>query len=75
MKNIGSEMNDTMLSFKLNEKSQSFCIDIKDILARYTTDVIASCAFGVEANSLKDPNSEFRESGIFSSYSNFSISS
>ena len=38
-------------------------VEIKELLARYTTDVIGAFAFGIECNSLKYPQHEFRVMG------------
>ncbi|XP_046981040.1 cytochrome P450 6k1-like [Schistocerca americana] len=38
-------------------------LDIKEVTARCTTDVINSCAFGISSNSVGNPDAEFRELG------------
>ncbi|XP_058802793.1 cytochrome P450 9e2-like [Phymastichus coffea] len=34
-------------------------VDIKDLFTKYTNDVIAICAFGLDVDSFKNPNNEF----------------
>lgn len=66
---MGQNLNSYLLKQnKDTENAQSFQLELKELCAQYTTDVIASVAYGVEANSFKDPNSDFRRSGreIFS---------
>lgn len=37
--------------------------DMKDICSKYTNDVIALCAFGIQVDTLKNPKNEFYEMG------------
>lgn len=43
--------------------ASTFDTDMKEVLAKYTTDVIGNVAFGLEMNSIKDENSQFRTMG------------
>ena len=53
----GEQLKEHVESTWRNKKS----LDIKETAACFTTDVIGTCVFGIECNSFKDPNSEFRK--------------
>uniref|UniRef100_A0A1A9Z5A0 Cytochrome P450 n=1 Tax=Glossina pallidipes TaxID=7398 RepID=A0A1A9Z5A0_GLOPL len=55
IRQIGCELEDF-----LAQKGDTFVADLKDICSLFTTDSIATIAFGIKANSLKNPNGEFR---------------
>lgn len=54
-------------------------LEMKEVAAKYATDVISTCAFGIQSNCLMDPNAEFREFGRrtfkFSFYRSFEFMS
>lgn len=45
--------------FLSNDKTANDMIDIKSAFTRYTNDVIATCAFGISVDSMKNPNNDF----------------
>lgn len=77
MADIGENLNGTLVALQQQQQpmdgtekadqreGHGICTEMRDLMARYTTDVIASCAFGVQANSLKNPDSDFRREGRY----------
>ena len=57
------EIAENMLSILNKESCKPGPVDIKDLLSRFTTDVIGSVAFGINCNSLEDKSTKFYEMG------------
>ncbi|KAI7815576.1 cytochrome p450 [Rhyzopertha dominica] len=47
-----------------NHAAEGKPVNVKQIMCSFAIDVIGSCAFGLECNSIKDQNSEFRRHGL-----------
>ncbi|KAH8362010.1 hypothetical protein KR200_001666, partial [Drosophila serrata] len=61
---VGASMDAHLRQQPLDDEHlDSFELDAKELCALFTTDVIATVAFGVRANSFKDPNGDFRRHG------------
>ncbi|XP_050298451.1 uncharacterized protein LOC126737565 [Anthonomus grandis grandis] len=66
MKNMFHLMNETaevFVYFFLTKNQNYLELEMKDYFTRYTNDVIASAAFGIEVNSLKNPDNIFYHMG------------
>ncbi|XP_046745880.1 cytochrome P450 9e2-like [Diprion similis] len=58
-----SECAINLSDYLVNSYSHHEALDMKDAFGRYTLDVIASTAFGLSVNSLKDRENEFYRAG------------
>ncbi|XP_069682464.1 cytochrome P450 6a2-like [Periplaneta americana] len=63
MFNIFVECGLTLVKYLKDAADNEEMIETKDIFARFSTDVIASCAFGIECNCFKHSDAEFRRWG------------
>ncbi|CAG9827785.1 unnamed protein product [Diabrotica balteata] len=54
-----SETADDFVNHFLEQNKDSIELELKDKFTRFTNDIIASIAFGVKIDSLKNPNNEF----------------
>lgn len=61
MREVGNELNELLLKTPIAVKSKSFCQEMHEIFACYATDIIASSSFGLKANSLSNPDCDFRK--------------
>ncbi|XP_017469278.1 PREDICTED: probable cytochrome P450 6t1 [Rhagoletis zephyria] len=60
LQQVGNKLEEHMAALSFDQKTQSVIVEVKELSALFTTDVIASLAFGIEANSLANPQAEFR---------------
>jgi cytochrome P450 family 6 len=63
MFNTVLDISGQMIEYIEKSIKQSPDLEMKEILSQFTTDVIGNVAFGLQLNSMEDPNSQFRKYG------------
>ncbi|XP_063823147.1 cytochrome P450 6B6-like [Ostrinia nubilalis] len=58
------ERAEKLQSYTLAAASQNRSLNARDLMARFTTDFIGACGFGIDSDSLNEENSEFRKLGV-----------
>ncbi|XP_018345204.1 PREDICTED: cytochrome P450 6j1-like [Trachymyrmex septentrionalis] len=58
-----SECADHLILYMEKIASKNEPVECRELMAKYMTDVIGTCAFGIEMNALSNENSEFRKMG------------
>ncbi|RZC41397.1 cytochrome P450 6k1, partial [Asbolus verrucosus] len=57
-----NEVGETMKEY-IKQNMTNLSLEAKEICAKYSTDIIAKCAFAINANSFKSDDAEFRKVG------------
>ncbi|EFA09141.1 cytochrome P450 9e2 [Tribolium castaneum] len=63
MKNMYHLIYECAENFAKHFQDEKKNVEVKDIFSKFTNDVIATVAFGIQINSLKEPNNEFYSMG------------
>ncbi|XP_011878637.1 PREDICTED: cytochrome P450 6k1-like [Vollenhovia emeryi] len=69
MLKCGNDLDTYLESLKLGDQGKE--MDIKELTAKFTTDIIGTAAYGLNVNSLNNPDAEFRRHGKLIFYFNF----
>ncbi|XP_078037572.1 cytochrome P450 6A1-like [Augochlora pura] len=57
------ECAETLDKYLDHVASQNEIVEVREVAAKFTTDVIGSCAFGINMNTMSDEHNEFRARG------------